>query len=429
MCQPLQEPLGAGDLLRRAGPGEQFVDQLVRQIPKIKLGGADWHRRLRVALGHGLVSFPSRSRPSGPEAAAPAQLRPHLHQETGQTRRASAGWQPRPPPDRRGSSSSMTSVGPAAGSVGAMSFPRLRGTLPGLAHALSLGAVSWVFSEGVFWASWRDDEGLGGVALTWLAYSVVSYLALAAARRFAVGTWAGWFVVGALFGWLAEGALAGTVLVTAPQQISWTGLAWHAPLTVCVGWVALPAALRGSLVRAIAASAAVGAGFGLWAAGYVHEPDGDGVPTLGAFAVYATALAALLGLAYALCDRLGRSLPERPGRVPVALAGLALAGWYGLGVAPTSPLSVPLVLVLIAAPLLLLRRAPLAAPAPRPSAPRLRGSSLGALLALPAMAVATFAAFEPFAGELPVYAAFLLLTPGGVVALAWSARRVRRLGP
>ena len=70
--QPLQQAVGAGDLLRRTGAGEQLVDQLVRRVRTIKLRGDECHRLLRVVLGHGLVSFPSR----------PAQLRPRLHRES-----------------------------------------------------------------------------------------------------------------------------------------------------------------------------------------------------------------------------------------------------------------------------------------------------------------------------------------------------------
>ncbi|MFN8223026.1 MAG: hypothetical protein U0R50_07200 [Gaiellales bacterium] len=310
-----------------------------------------------------------------------------------------------------------------------MAYLHHRGPACSLGGPLALGAVSWVFSEGLFWASWRGDEGLGGLVITWLAYSVVSYLALTVARRFDVRTWAGWFVVGALFGWLAEGAIAGTVTITAPHQISWTGLAWHAPLTVCLGWIALPAALLSSPARALAMSAAVGVGFGLWAAGFVHEPDVERVPTPTAFALYAAANTAVLALAYPLCIRLVRSLPERTARVPIALAVVAIAGWYGLGVAPASPLSIPLVLALLAIPPLLLHRAPARLQTPLPPAARPGTLSLLSLAALPAAAVATFATLEPVAGKLPVYAAFLLLTPGGLVALVWSARRVRRFGP
>src|SRR5262249_50290680 len=52
------------------------------QIRTIKLRGDDCHRLLRVMRGHRVVSFSElarRSRPSGAEAAAPAQPRPRLH--------------------------------------------------------------------------------------------------------------------------------------------------------------------------------------------------------------------------------------------------------------------------------------------------------------------------------------------------------------
>jgi hypothetical protein len=64
--QPLQQTIGAGELLRCAGAGQQLVDQLVRQIRTINVRGDDWHRLLRVVLGHCVVSFPSRPAAPGP---------------------------------------------------------------------------------------------------------------------------------------------------------------------------------------------------------------------------------------------------------------------------------------------------------------------------------------------------------------------------
>jgi hypothetical protein len=71
--QPLQQTVRAGDLLRRARAGQQLVDQLVRQIVRIKIRGDDRHRLLRVVLGHSVVSFPSR--PAAP--APPGRKRRH----------------------------------------------------------------------------------------------------------------------------------------------------------------------------------------------------------------------------------------------------------------------------------------------------------------------------------------------------------------
>lgn len=295
-----------------------------------------------------------------------------------------------------------------------------------LVHALALGAVSWVLSEALFWAHWRDDATVVDALLTWLAYTVVSHLALVAARRAAVSTLAGLFLVGALYGWLVEGALAGTVLGALPIQLSWTGLAWHAPLTVCLGWYALPALLRARRpARALLAAAALGAGSGLWAAGYVHVPDGDGVASVEHIAVYVTALTAILAVAYLVLDRLAPLVAEARGRLGTRLAGIALLAWFGTAVVPAQPVLALVVPLLLALPLAALRGTggPRALLAPPPSPLRLR--DVAPLAVLPPAAVGTYAALAPVVGTGPVVAVEIVSAVGGAVALGASLVRVR----
>lgn len=301
-------------------------------------------------------------------------------------------------------------------------------------YLLALGAVSWVFSEGMFWAHRRPDQSVADVAMTWLAYTVIGCLALAAARYASVSTVAGLFLVGALYGWLIEGAVAGTAFDQVPLQISWTGLAWHASLTVCLGWYALPVALRQGTPRdAVLVVGGLGLGFGLWAAGYVHDEEVVAVPSNGAFATYAAGLALVLALAYPICDRLAPPPTRMPGRRPVVVAGLITCAWFALGVVPTRPWGAVMLPILLAVPLLPLRaaarrgdraRGPLLA---RPARPvRLR--RLAWLALLPVVAATTYALTEPFVGRAPTIATYVITLPGGVVALVWSVRRVRRLG-
>ena len=49
-----------------------------------------------------------------------------------------------------------------------------------LLYALATGYILFVFSERLFWTVWRPNDQLLDLTITWLAYSVVAYLFLAA---------------------------------------------------------------------------------------------------------------------------------------------------------------------------------------------------------------------------------------------------------
>jgi hypothetical protein len=308
----------------------------------------------------------------------------------------------------------------------------MTGRAAALGHTLALGAVSWVYSEALFWGQWRRDDDVAGVVLTWLVYSVISYIAVAAARAGGVSTLGGLFLVGSLFGWLAEGAIAGTTLQGPPLQIAWTALAWHAPLTVCLGWYAMPAVLRGArLGRRVLAVTVLGLAFGTWAAGFVHEPDGNGVPTLTAFSAYAVALAAVLAVAYVVRDRWAPADPTPVSRPVVRVAvGLTLA-WFLTAVVPAQPWALIGLPALLAIPLLALSRG-------RAADRTTNQGSRPVLLARPDHPmryrdVAPLALLPPRlrgaradGRQVPVMVAYVVTVPLGVIALVVSVVRVAR---
>ncbi|MBM3122703.1 MAG: hypothetical protein FJZ97_11065, partial [Chloroflexi bacterium] len=102
--------------------------------------------------------------------------------------------------------------------------------------SLTTGYVLMFFSEHMFWAQARPGDTLGNWASTWLAYSLLAFVFLTAVWHYRVGSLAGLFVAGSLVGWLGEGVLVQTLYDQFPLQISWTGLAWHALISVCLGW-------------------------------------------------------------------------------------------------------------------------------------------------------------------------------------------------
>ena len=106
--------------------------------------------------------------------------------------------------------------------------------------ALSTGYVFFFFSERMFWSMWRPNDMLTDNIVTWLAYSALAYIVLIVIKQFnARNMWA-LFVVGALYGWIGEGVVAMTVFgvggMPFPWTVSFTALAWHAPITVVAGW-------------------------------------------------------------------------------------------------------------------------------------------------------------------------------------------------
>jgi hypothetical protein len=215
-----------------------------------------------------------------------------------------------------------------------------------LVLSLSSGYVLMFFSEHLFWARARPGDTLGNWAATWLAYSLLAFVFLTAVWHFRVDTLAGLFLAGSLMGWLAEGVVVQTLYDQFPLQISWTGLAWHALISVCLGWYGLRRALAGPS-RAAAAAWCLGLGlfWGLWAIFWrVEEPA---VPvSVADFAAFAFATTALLGLSLWLY---ARAVPRafRPSRPGIIAALVLLLAIFSLGTVPLAPLSIVVLPVLL----------------------------------------------------------------------------------
>ena len=94
--------------------------------------------------------------------------------------------------------------------------------------------------------------------------------------RFKVASFSSRFLCGAVFGWVGEGVVVDTLYGNAtnpfPLSISFTGLSWHALLSVGVGWHLIGNALTDERVtRTALISLAVGVGWGLWAVWWPAE--------------------------------------------------------------------------------------------------------------------------------------------------------------
>ncbi len=166
---------------------------------------------------------------------------------------------------------------------------------------LSLALVTFALSESVFWGQWGQAYGQGPLAAlaTYTVYLIVVVAVLGVLQRTGAGGRRGLVLGGALLGWLVEGVVVQTTYEALPLSVSFTGLAWHALITVVVGWWGAQVVLTRSLGQALGAAAAAGVAWGLWAAFMAGDLEaGLTADTLDAFAAYVlvTVASLVLGL-------------------------------------------------------------------------------------------------------------------------------------
>lgn len=223
-----------------------------------------------------------------------------------------------------------------------------------LAVVLATGYVLYFFSERVFWSFLRPGDKPGDLILGWLVYSLLAWVFLLLVRQCGIAAFPALFLAGAVFGWLAEGVVVDTLYGNAsnpfPASISFTGLAWHALLSVGVGWYWPARLLTAARPGQIAAYAlAVGVGWGLWAGWWPAELGRDHT-SLGGFAAHTFASSVPLVLSWVVLG-LARSDWFQPAKreLPVLLG---LVGLFFIGVripaTPRSTLILPLLLALCA---------------------------------------------------------------------------------
>jgi hypothetical protein len=154
----------------------------------------------------------------------------------------------------------------------------------------------------MFWARIRPEDSFSEWLATWIAYSLMAFVFLHMITYFKIANRWALFLAGAAFGWLAEGIVVQTTYESLPFSISWTGLAWHALITIWVGWYALRQQLTshasfGTLKLALG----IGICYGLWAIAWWLEPDG-GVATLVEFATFVLTTSTLVIAAHWLTN-------------------------------------------------------------------------------------------------------------------------------
>jgi hypothetical protein len=193
---------------------------------------------------------------------------------------------------------------------------------------LSTGYILFFFSERLFWAQPRAGDALPDYLFTWLAYAFLAFGFISTLILFRVHNIWGLFLCGAIFGWLAEGVVVQTMYESFPLQISWTGLAWHALITVWAGWFGGQWALARPR-WALGMFAVLGLFWGLWGAWWWTNEPGVVTHPLD-FAGHALATSAALALAYAVAGRTFRA-DFRPNKWAILLYGLFLVGLFLVG--------------------------------------------------------------------------------------------------
>jgi hypothetical protein len=330
------------------------------------------------------------------------------------------------------------------GAVEQSPVPERRGR--STAFVLGAGAVSWAWSEVGFWARFRVDDSPLGWVVTWLAYSLVVAVVLRVVRRFPLRGAAQVILVGALYGWLVEGVVAATVYGPLPVSLVWTGVAWHGLLTVGVGWILLPRAVRRGGLRAAAWCALVGAVWGLWSAGWWASPPDEGQllarPDVVSYAAFVAVVTAVAMVGYAVMSGRAPRPDDRPARWSLVAVLLVLAVWWVLTVVVVIPWAPVVLVLLVALAWASLRRLePRGAAGAQPEdgsdepvlgwIPGIPWRSLAPLVALPLSALATYALLAPLAPDEPgsglLHVCFVVLVAvssvAGTVALVWSLWR------
>ena len=301
-------------------------------------------------------------------------------------------------------------------------------TIKTLLAVLATGYILMYFSEILFWARPRPGDSLGGWLGTWLVYSLTGFILLSIIGHFrARSVWA-LFLAGAVFGWLTEGLVVQTAYEDLPLSLSFTGLAWHALISVLVGWWALRRSLRKGMFPTLSLSAVIGLGYGLWAIHWWQAPDG-GVSSVPDFSLYSLMPTLLLMAAYWIVDR-WLTEPFLPNRWVVVTAAVLLGAYFIFITVPAVGLVASILPVLLLVILLTLhhnRRVEASGSQTIKTAALPPGGHYLTLLTIPAMAGIVYS----LAGLLDLHwntnwVLYLITTPTGFILFILSLVKIWR---
>ncbi len=226
----------------------------------------------------------------------------------------------------------------------------MRSFLQRVTVTLCSGYIIVFYGEFVFWAT-PDREGmnLAGIIAVWLLYSTMAYPFLCVVSSFKVrDPWA-IFLAGAFYGWFEEGIVVQTTYGTPdtpfPMSISFTGLAWHAPIDVWIGWYLVRRVLaQNGPLATLALTCSIGLFYGLWGIFWLAEPPPPMKLLLDAgrkdvlfihFALFAFGTTALLVLAHWLYQRM-QPTKFKPSKIELWTLGVLVLLYYAFVTVPAA---------------------------------------------------------------------------------------------
>lgn len=224
---------------------------------------------------------------------------------------------------------------------------------------LASGCVGYIvtfWSELVF-GSPQTFDGIAEPVFIWGLYSVAAYALLCVLAVFRVCNLPGLFLAAGLFGWLVEGVLGQEAYDALPMSLSFTGLSWHALISVGLGWYGVTRLLQ-QRSRLPLAILCIGLGlfWGFWAVSWwsPDEPQRHVTP-LRDFAASAALSGALLVAAHWLFQRLQPTRFE-PSRIELQTLIGATALFFVAVTVPATPVAAAILPALVAGVIYLLVR-------------------------------------------------------------------------
>jgi hypothetical protein len=137
---------------------------------------------------------------------------------------------------------------------------------------------------------------------------------------------------------MGEGIVVQTAYELLPSSISFTGLAWHALITVWVGWYTVQKALLSSKNWAVFKVASlIGFFYGLWAISWWLEPEG-GISSLPEFTIFSFVTTSLVIFAYWLANW-SSSEPLYFNRWMVLFIGMIFSLYFFFITVPAAPIA------------------------------------------------------------------------------------------
>jgi hypothetical protein len=216
---------------------------------------------------------------------------------------------------------------------------------------LMSGYIIVYYGELVFWATpEREGMTVGGIAVTWLVYSLFAYVFLCVVSVFKVrNPWA-IFLAGAFYGWFEEGIVVQTMYGTQdgpfPMSLAFTGLAWHALIGIFTGWYLVRKVLaENRVLKTIGLVSMIGLFYGLWAISWLKEPPppmkllldaGQKNVLLSHFAIYTFSTTAFLVLIHWLYNRV-MPFAFKPSKLELWILGTVTCLYFIFVTIPAAP--------------------------------------------------------------------------------------------